>query len=483
MLLEFEKTLAGFIEAHDLFGSAARVVLAVSGGADSTALLYAMQALRAENVLSAELVCAHINHQLRGVDADVDGEFVVAQTAKLKLALTTKQVDVRGFAHHNRLSIETAARQLRIEALTEVARTHHCDRIATGHQKNDNAETILHRLARGTGFRGLCAIWPKRVFADDITFVRPLLCVTRHEIIEYLQARNLTWCQDRTNADCTYRRNYIRHRLIPALQRDCSDSLVEALSELAHSARKFYGRVCKRADAVWPSVAECTAGATTLDVKRFQTQPQPVRVELIRRSLTHIGCGQRDLARRHYEGIVRLATQSIAGGQTELPGGFSVRRDYGDLIFSRNRPAVCKVDLSLSVSLNVPGRTRFGKYLIEATICAAEQNAFTPPSVSGPAPRAKGCLLECFDLGKVDLPLSVRLRRPGDRFVPLGLGREKKIGKFLTAQRVPHGVREKVVLVADQEKIIWVWPIRISEQAKVTSDTRRILQLQITDRA
>ncbi|MFB0525374.1 MAG: tRNA lysidine(34) synthetase TilS, partial [Phycisphaerae bacterium] len=234
-MLEFEKKIADFIKAHGLFGPADRVLLAISGGADSIALLYVMQSLKTNKVLRVDLLCAHINHQLRGMEANLDEDFVTAEAAKLELSLMTKRLDVRGFARSHKLSIETAARKLRIEALLDMARFNNCCCIATGHQKNDSAETILHRLARGTGLRGLGGIWPMRTFNNKIKFVRPLLCVTRNEIIEYLQQRNLTWQTDHTNADCTYRRNYIRHRLLPELQQKCSGSIVEQLFGLSQS--------------------------------------------------------------------------------------------------------------------------------------------------------------------------------------------------------------------------------------------------------
>jgi len=505
MLLEFEQKVADFIRASELLGSADKVLLAVSGGADSTALLYAMQSLSSENVFGAELLCAHINHQLRGAEADLDEDFAITQAAELKLAITTKRVDVRGFAGRSKLSIETAARQLRIKNLLEIARANNCKAIATAHQKNDNAETILQRLTRGTGFRGLGGIWPMRVFGDESIglspappnkfeggtqdfikfeggtqycpkFVRPLLCVRRDEIIKYLQERNLKWRQDHTNADCTYRRNYIRHRLLPVLQQDCSGSLVERLSELSESARRFYKLVCSRADKVWPKTADCAGEKVMLDLKMLLAQPQPVMVELVRRSLTAVGCGQRDLTQHHYEGILRLAGQNVSGRKTDLPGEFVVGTEYGNLIFSgpEKRPH-SEEQIVESIKLEVPGQTRFGGYLIEAAILEADEDEFEKFKAE------KNDFTERFDFDKIKPPLVIRFRKPGDRFVPLGLGEEKKVGKFLTAARVPNQVRQKILIVADSEKIIWVWPIRIAEQAKITGGTRKILQLQITD--
>ena len=509
-MLEFEQKVGDFIKANELFGSADKVLLAVSGGADSTALLYTMRALSNENVFGAKLLCAHINHQLRGAEADSDEDFVIAQAAELKLAVTTKQVDVRGFAGRNKLSIETAARKLRIKNLIEIARANNCDCVATAHQKNDNAETILQRLTRGTGFRGLGGIWPMRVFGDEFTdvcktnetvvktrgtngltstppnkfesgtrycpnFVRPLLCVRRDEIIKYLQERNLKWRQDHTNADCTYRRNYIRHRLLPVLQQDCSGPLVEQLSELSESARRFYKLVCSRADEVWPKAADCAGEKVTLDSKVLLAQSQPEMVELVRRSLTAVGCGERDLTQRHYEGILRLAEQNVSGRKIDLPGEFVVCAEYGNLIFSgpEKRPH-SEEQFVKSIRLEVPGQTRFDRNLVKAVIFKADEEEFEKFKAG------KNNFIERFDFDKIKPPLVVRLRKPGDRFVPLGLGEEKKVGKFLTAARVPQEVRQKLLIVADSKKIIWVWPIRIAEQAKVTSGTRKILQLQIT---
>ena len=478
-MLEFEKNLADFVKANGLIGSAAKVLLAVSGGADSTALLYGMHALRAGKLFNAELLCAHFNHQLRAAEADRDEEFVIAQAAALKLPVATRRLDVRGFARRERLSIETAARQLRMKTLIDIAKANNCRRIATAHQKNDNAETIIQRLSRGTGFRGLGGIWPQKVFADEITFVRPLLCVRRDEILKYLDERNLEWCRDDTNADCTYRRNYIRHRLLPELQRYCADSIVEQLSQLARSAREYYSTVCSRADKVWPCLADSDEQVIVLDLKPFLTESQPVKVELIRRSLTGIGCGERYLKQGHYEGILQLAEQNVTGRKIELPGGFIVRREYGNLFFSNSRvglapPISSRPVKDQAVTVEIPGQTKFGKFLIQAIVLVKNEVDFEKFKA------AKTDSIEWFDLEKIKPPLIVRRRRPGDRFIPLGQSEEKKLGRFLAAQRVPHGIRRDVLVVTDTEKIIWVWPVRISELARITGETRKILQLQMT---
>ena len=488
MMSGFEKKVAEFVEANGLFIPASGVLLAVSGGADSTALLYAMQALKAEELFSGKLLCVHINHRLRGAEADTDEDFVIAQTAKLNLPITTRQLDVCGFARRNKLSIETAARKLRLESLLDIAKANGCNHIATGHQKNDNAETIIQRLGRGTGIRGLAGIWPVRSFADDVRFARPLLCVGRDEIVGYLRKRNLKWRTDKTNKDCTYRRNYIRHHLLPALQKDCSGSIAEQLFELSQSARRFYKLVCDWADKTWPALADYSEGKVKLDLKMFLTQPMPVRVELIRRGLTAVGSGERDLRHKHYERILELSEQNVSGRKIELPGGFVVWREYGSLIFARPQKSEVgsqksEVGNLSSVVLEIPGQTRFGRYLIEATIFEADEGVVEKFKMDSCLRRndtaQESNFVEWFDLDKIKLPLVVRFRQDGDKFWPLGLAGEKKVGKFLTAAKVPQELRQNLLIVADNEKTIWLWPIRVSEQTKITAGTRRILQLQI----
>jgi tRNA(Ile)-lysidine synthase len=474
MLLEFEKKVAGFIKENGLFGSADKILLAVSGGADSTALLYAMCAIKTGNALSGDVLCAHINHQLRGTESDDDEAFVIAQANKLNLAVITRRLDVRGFARKNKLSIETAARKLRIESLLDIAQANNCKWIATAHQKDDNAETIIQRLIRGTGFRGLAGIWPLRAFVGGISFVRPLLCVRRDEIIEYLSKRNLKWRVDRTNDDCSYRRNYIRHRLLPALQQQCVGSIVEQLAELAQSAQKFYSLVCNSTEKIWSQLSDCTADNVTLDLKNFSTQTPAVKVEIVRRSLAYLGGGERDLTHRHYERVLQLARQKTTGRQIELPDGFIVWREYGNLNFARRmgNDAV-KKHIDETIELQVPGQTQFGCFSIEAIILEVDKKKFEKFK------QEKSKFIEWFDLDKINLPLVVRFRLTGDKFWPLGLAREKRVSKFLTAARAPEEIRKKVLIIADSEKIIWVWPVRISERVKVTETTRKVLQLQV----
>jgi tRNA(Ile)-lysidine synthase len=438
-----------------------------------------MWILKAENILNVRLFCAHINHQLREIEADADERFVVSQAAELNLPIVIKRVDVYGFARSSKLSIETAARKLRIEALLDAAKANDCDCIVTGHQKNDNAETILQRLSRGTGIRGLCGIWPMRIFNDNINFIRPLLGVTRDEIIQYLQKRNLTWQIDHTNADCAYRRNYIRHRMLPALQQQCEGLLIEQLFSLSKAARRFYGLICSRAEAAWSKLVNLAEGKAELNLPGFLLESKPVKVELIRRCLAALGSGEKDLSQRHFEWILQLSKQDSVGKKIELPGRFIIKREHEKLVFSKfDKETVCIKPISSSTELMIPGRTQFCQFSIEAIVFRKSEIRYLAPSSKGGSVTQ---FIELFDLDKIKPPLIVRHRQVGDKFWPLGLKAEKKVGKFLTATKLLQELRAKVLIVADSEEIIWVWPIRISEKVKITDQTREIIQLRISD--
>ena len=480
MLSTLERKVGQFIRAEGLFDSSEKVLLAISGGADSTALVHILAALQRTEPYAGKFHCVHLNHQLRAEQADCDERFVIALAASLGLKVTAERMDVRGFADRKKLSIETAARHLRIVNLIAIAKKQGCSVVAMAHHKNDNAETVIQRLARGTGFRGLGGIWPVREFSEGITFVRPLLCVSRNEIIEYLRQRHLEWCTDHTNTDCTFRRNYIRHRLIPHLQEDCKESISGLLSDLSLAARRLYTLICERADSIWPTVADCKGGnIVALDLNWFARESVMVQVEMVRRALISIGSGERYLTEQHYRRVLELAKEAAHARMVDLPRGYTVRREYKSLVFERyakrpNMPAgTCE-----SVELVVPGQTEFGEYLIDASIRNTEQDR--PIDVANDSDSSiKYRYSESFDLDKIKLPLKTRYRRAGDAFVPLGMQAEKKVGKFLTAARVERDVRDGSIVISDSKKIIWVCPVRMSEQAKVTKSTQRVLKLKV----
>jgi len=476
-LKPLEEKVGCFIRTHRLLIGAKRILLAISGGADSIALLHVMQALASQGVITAELLCAHVNHQLRGAASDGDEAFVAREAAKLGLPVMTTAVDVKAYSKSHKLSIETAGRQVRLTWLGAMAREHRCAWIATGHQKDDNAETVLHRLHRGTGFRGLGGIRPSRSLGTDARLARPLLGCRRSEIVAYLQSKSLPWREDRTNTDCAYTRNYMRHRLLPALQSKSIDPLVETLAALATSASRLAQQVGEHAALAASRHVKFVDGEVVIDAKAMAALPEMVAVELIRLQLQALGSGERNLTQHHYRNILDLAQPRTVRRRLALPGGFLASREYEKLILrSQVLPGLSAVPIA-SATLDIPGAIDYAGYRIEARILDHDEIENT---------RIKGNrnpFVEYLDMDRLEQPLMVRPRRRGDRFHPLGLAGEKKVGKFLTAARVPERQRGNVLVLEDRTQIVWVCPIRISDPVKVTEQTRHILALCITDSA
>ena len=365
-----------------------------------------------------------------------------------------------------------------MENLLDIARENGCSHLVAGHQKNDNAETVIHRMLRGTGFRGLAGIWPIRKFQDNISFFRPLLCVTREEIIQYLKQRNITWHEDYTNAEFIYTRNHIRHILLPDLQKKCENSLIEQLNELSQKAVSLYKKICMNADSLWPEVSVSENDRISLKRNALSIQLQPVQLELIRRALISLDCGERDLTSEHYERILKLIKQGYTGQTIQLPNGFDVYVEYKYLIFINRRMGLVlqsssNLDISQNTNITIQSTTTFNEFTIETSILEKDKVDFKK-FLESKTPET-----EWFDLDKIKEPLIVRLRKDGDRFAPFGQKKEKKIGKFLTAQHISEEARSKILVITDSEKIIWLCPIRTSDQTKVTPETQKILQLKI----
>jgi tRNA(Ile)-lysidine synthase len=468
----FENAVAQFVAANGLLKTADAVLVAVSGGADSMALLYVLHSLNASRCIGTgrDLVVAHINHQLRGRLADEDEDFVIQQAKALGFSVVIKRLPVAAFAAESKLSIETAARKLRIDALIAMAKKKGCSYIATAHHKNDNAETMIHRLLRGTGWRGLAGIWPAKQFEAGITFVRPLLCVGREQIISYLNESKIMWRRDHTNDDQTFTRNFIRHNLLPVLQNQSRDSLVELLDVLSGHCRRFVDLLDQQVDRLWPQlVLKSQDNRIDLDPKVFASALVPLKPEIVRRALLAIGSGERDLTQEHYERVLRLAGASRPNKSLSLPHGFVVRSGR-TLVFEKIRRMGSLLPMRFS-ALPIPGTVAFDSWKIETQLLDAKECDIQKFKSQ------KTQYVEWFDFDKIVGTLTVRPRKSGDSFWPIGLAAPKKIGKFLTDAHIESDLRKSVCVIGDSEKIIWLMPLRASEETKISPATKRILQI------
>jgi len=473
MVLDFEKQILGFIRSERLFDGVSGVLVAVSGGADSVALLQTLVRLKQAGLISVELSIGNVNHNLRGAESDGDSEFVAKLGAERGIEVLRCGVETKTYAKDNKVSIETAARELRIEALSEMTCKTGAEKIVTAHHMDDNAETVIHRLMRGTGFRGLGGIWPRKKLSGLVEVVRPMLCVSREQIEEYCNQNGFKWRTDRTNEEIVFTRNRIRHLVLPYLQKDCKGSLSKMLFELSLKAQKLYRKIEAQAQKAIDEIRiESGVEKVVLDRQGLAGLDRLVAVEAVRRVLVLIGSGERDLRQEHYDRILELAGSDESGKVVELPDGFAVKAEYDRVRFYKDQkpPKRCLTPLILGVSsVTDVGDVKVEAKVLDASECNIEKFK-----------QDKDSNVEWFDLEKIKGEIKVRSRKKGDKFRPIGGGGEKKIGKFLTAAKLEGEMRDKVLVIEDDEKTIWLAPIRASEETKVDSSTRRVLAIRLS---
>jgi len=451
------------IRRHSMLEHGDKVLVAVSGGPDSVALLHALRSVRDE--LGIGLHVAHLNHSFRGRESDLDAEYVRALAANLSLDCTVEKIDVPQIQRSLRLSPEEAARLVRYEFLERVAADVHADRIALAHTADDQVETVLLNVLRGAGLDGLAGMPPVRG-----RIIRPLIAIRRSEVENYVEsaAADLHPRVDITNLLPMYTRNRLRLELLPLLRREFNpeiDAAILRLAELAREDTAYLNMGSK--EALSRVTISREEGAISLDPSGVLSCPLAIRRRLIREAVRAVRGELADIGFAHVEELLRLLGAG-ADFKYELPGGTFVERTRRGLAFLSSRPL--ELPIIYCYELSVPGKTRVPE--IEATIEA--EVSLTPLEPVRP-PESMEIVL---DGGSIAGKLKVRNWQPGDRIRPLGLRGSKKVQDVFVDKKIPRAARHRVPLIVDDEKIVWVAGLALSELIKVTERTRRFLQLR-----
>ncbi len=466
-----EKRVFHFIREMGLLSPGDRVGVAVSGGADSVALLRILHGLREK--LGVTLLVVHFDHCLRGEESDADAEFVAGLARGYGLQFVIDREDVAGVAKRNKWNLEDAARRLRYAFFERTVRDRRATRIAVAHTADDQAETVLGHLLRGTGPTGLAGIYPVAGFV-----VRPLLRVRRHELRDYLRAAGKSWREDSTNLDLQRLRARIRSRLLPLLEREFSPRIAERLAELARLsrednefwtaltesrfdalvARDEHGLSIRAADLLEPMALRA---ATPADKPPRSAQGLPLQAlteRLIRRLYQELRGSREGLAARHVEQVIRLAAVSGGGHRVELPGGAFVEKDFGKLTFAiqsqrgRERRPIGGSQQSVTFSypielpehgcadVSVPElQRRFRLKVIDWT-CAERETS-------------TGCT--ALDAALLRMPLILRNWRPGDAYRPLGRRQIHKLKQMFVEGRIPVRDRAAWPVLESAGRVVW----------------------------
>jgi tRNA(Ile)-lysidine synthase len=448
------------------------MVVAVSGGADSVALLHALAWLRTP--LALRLHVAHVDHQLRPGSGE-DASRVRALAQNLGLPCTVVRVDVLRRRGGRRLSPEEAARDARYDALAQVSANVGASAVALGHTADDQAETVLLHLARGSGLSGLRGMetLTTRACGDlpDMTLVRPLLAVRRSQTQEHCRSHGLTVSWDETNLDARVPRNLIRMEALPVLAR-INPRVVEALGRLARSAGRDLDYVEGQVMERWPSVAEPVTGGLRLDRAALLALDPSLQRHMLRAAYAQVRGSGAGLAEALLESTLRLAG-GPAGRSISLPGGVRAEAGYGGISLLREGSAACaRSPLLGERPLAMPGETMVGGWSIMAGVEPT-------PSVLDAGP-----YVAFLSADAMAGPIAVRGWRNGDRFQPLGLGgHEKKLQDFFVAAHVPRADRRRTPLVVTPAGIAWVAGWRIAHWARVTPRTRQVVRLELREEA
>jgi tRNA(Ile)-lysidine synthase len=470
------KALANEILTDALFEKDNAIVIGVSGGPDSMALLHLLLDLNKKLAWKLRLHVAHVNHTLRGEEAEEDAAFVQAAADSLGLPCSMSKVDVAAKADREPGSIEEIGRRERYAFFEKVCLQVDAGVVAVGHHADDNAETILHRVLRGTGLRGLSGIPRSRRIspASQVRVVRPLLRHTSRELLAYLDDSGIAYHEDRTNQSSEPMRNRIRNVLLPRIEADFNPQVRDALNRLGEQAfwlEEYLRETIQRTFETL--IISHTDQELSLNVNALARKSRIVQTEIVRLAYTSFGLGEQELSFAHLVSALDLIADPGSGKQIQLPGGMTIEKRYHQLIFSLPSEEPREM-IAPEVAVHLPGQTVLALRQLEIH-CSIEE--IDPGDI--PVLRRKGSPYEEYvDFRAVQPPLVVRGRRPGDRFFPLGAPGSKKLSDFLTDNKVAPRERERVAILCDHLGPIWVIGHRIDERVKLTALTRQVLHLR-----
>jgi len=440
---------AEYAKQHGLFEAGSTVVAGVSGGADSVALLYILKSL--ESDLSIRVCAAHFNHRIRGESADRDENFVRELCKRLAVPLLCGGADVPQAAREEGKTLEQAARDLRYTFLEEARQHFGADSVAVAHHMDDQAETVLMHLVRGAGLTGLCGMQPKR---DRI--VRPLLFARRDEIEAYLAQRSIPCRTDETNLQREGARNRIRLDVMPYLSAHLNENAAENIARAALLLAEDEGYLAQEAQR---ALLAAKRDENAYDRQALLALAPPIRSRSLRIALALAGA-EKDVEKKHIEAVTSLLAAET-GASLDLPA-VRAETEYARIRFV---PACTeKTAAAYETPLNLCGETRtpLGSFFAEET----DPKEFAPDGFTAN-----------FDRDKLPGGLTVRTRRPGDRFFPLNGPGRRKLKEYLIDKKVPRRERD-VPLIAAGEEVLFLPGFTAAETVKVDGETKRILRVR-----
>ncbi len=458
--------IIAYIEENELIQKKDRVVLGVSGGADSVCLFSVL--LELQNRYELELFVVHVHHGIRGEEADGDEQFVKKLAERNNVEYYPFWKDIPGIAKERRLTEEEAGRQVRYEAFYEVLRKVNGTKIAVAHNQNDCAETVLFQLFRGSGLKGMCGIPPKR---EEI--IRPLLGVERKEIEDYLEKKGQSYCTDGTNLEQEYVRNRIRLLILPVAEREVNEKTVAHIAKTAQLLREVESYIGRNVASAYEEIVHEKNGQYFISLLGFSKQDIVIQRELVKLVLTKTAGKAKDIEGKHVEAVLSLAANQ-SGKKVNLPYRMVVSREYDYLVFGTGKAEEESEKRDIVYEL-IPNRTYRVKELsleISLSVEKLEEKWQEIP---------QNTCVKWFDYDKIKNGICLRTRRNGDYFQVNAEGGTKKLKDYFIDKKIPRTERDEKILLADGSHIIWILGDRISEKYKITEATQNILKMTMTE--
>ena len=480
-----EREILAYIKQNRMIGKNDVVLAGVSGGSDSMAMLRILKELQGK--LDFTLRVVHIHHGIRGKEADRDQSFVENICRKWQIPCTVYCYDVPGLSREWKLGEEETGRIVRKEAFQREAAV--CGRkdseikIALAHNQEDLAETMLHNLCRGTGLRGLCTMRPV-----DGEIIRPILCLNRDKIAEYLKEKKISHIQDSTNLSDEYTRNRIRHHILPILEQQVNGKAAAHMAETAARISQAEEYLTQQSCLV---LGEFQKGKEYYFTEKFFMEPQIIQVYALQQAMEQLAGRRKDLAAVHYEKVLELYEMQT-GRRISLPYHMEARRDYEGVRLCRygeeksagmigekhkgsdiqNGKTVCGKNISdREWKIRIPGTVTSPLGIFSAEIFLYEGQKIEEKKYT-----------KWMDYDKIKGDIVIRNRRAGDYFTLDGDNRRKTLKAYLIDEKVPAEDRKHVYLVTEGQHCLWIVGKRISSWYKVSEDTKYILQIKYVRR-
>ena len=453
-----------FIEKYNMISEHDLVAVGVSGGADSLCLLFVLLEYRKK--IPFELVVVHVNHGIRK-EAVLDASFVEEICQREKLPFYLKEADVKKIAKEEHLSEEEAGRVVRYSAFQEALEVYQKKgitgkKIAVAHHQGDSAETMLFHMFRGTGIYGMTGIRPVngRIF-------RPLLCVSREEIEEYLKKRGQKWCIDSTNEEDTYTRNKIRHHILGYADKEINEKSTLHVARAALQMMEMTEYLETEVEKMAEKIATFHPRGLKIEILLMKKYPSFLQSQFLLWAVEKVMPGRKDVTFEHIQAILNL-TEKQGTKRTHLPGDYEAIKEY-DVIWLKKKD-IENAGNKESVFLSSEGEYKLenGSILKISFLNAAElqgigENKYT----------------KYFDYDKINSCLSMRFRQGGDYLVFNDKGQKKSLKEYFIHEKIPSCMRDKVPLIVDGNHVLWIIGYRISAYYKVTKETRKIVQMTI----